>query len=290
MIHDYDRLVEVAAHVEIMVEAEKRAGTTSVAGSRQFGGFQMGQGQRQSYLLDQSRQASRATQGATSAQSAQWTYAQRGDLGEPRSQGRAYVVIASKQTSGLSIVRAAIIKDRDGVIQDEFPRVVCEYLDVFFEDLTELPPHREVKFTTDLIPGTTPISLSPYRFALAELAVLKEQLQKLLSKGFIRPSNLTWKASALLAKKKEGSLRLCIDYCKLNQVIEVKFLGHVVLGDGVMVDSSKVKAIRNWEQPKNATEICSFLGLASYYRRFVRNFSSIASPLTRLTRKGVKFV
>ncbi|XP_028080803.1 uncharacterized protein LOC114282359 [Camellia sinensis] len=71
---------------------------------------------------------------------------------------------------------------------------------------------------------------------------------------------------------------------------EVKFLGHVVSGDRVMVDSSKIEPVQNWEQPKNAPEVRSFLGLASYYRRFVKNLSSIASPLTRLTRKGVRFV
>lgn len=70
----------------------------------------------------------------------------------------------------------------------------------------------------------------------------------------------------------------------------MKFLGHVVFGDGVTMDSSKTKAVQNWDQPKNAFESHSFLGLASYYHHFVRNFFSIASPLTRLTRKGVKFV
>ncbi|XP_028114382.1 uncharacterized protein LOC114312344 [Camellia sinensis] len=71
---------------------------------------------------------------------------------------------------------------------------------------------------------------------------------------------------------------------------KVKFLGHIVSEEGVMVNSSKIEPVQNWEQPKNASKIHSFLGLASYYHRFVKNFSSIASSLTRLTRKGVKFV
>ncbi|XP_028054435.1 uncharacterized protein LOC114300797 [Camellia sinensis] len=71
---------------------------------------------------------------------------------------------------------------------------------------------------------------------------------------------------------------------------EVKFLGHVVSGDGVMVDSSKIEAVLNWKQPKNASKIRSYLGLANYCHRFVKNFSSLASPLTTLTRKGMKFV
>ncbi|XP_058741757.1 uncharacterized protein LOC131614147 [Vicia villosa] len=70
---------------------------------------------------------------------------------------------------------------------------------------------------------------------------------------------------------------------------EVKFLGHVVSGGGVAVDPSKVEAVINWERPKNATEVRSFLGLASYYRRFIMGFSKLALPLTRITRKEVSF-
>ena len=70
---------------------------------------------------------------------------------------------------------------------------------------------------------------------------------------------------------------------------EVVFLEHVIFGNGIFVDSKKVKVIVNWEQPKNVTEIRSFLGLAGYYRRFVEYFSLIAVPLTRLTQKGIKF-
>ena len=66
---------------------------------------------------------------------------------------------------------------------------------------------------------------------------------------------------------------------------EVVFLGHVVLGDGIFVDPRKIEAIVGWEQPKNVSEIQSFLGLAGYYRRFVEKFSLIAALLTRLTKK-----
>lgn len=71
---------------------------------------------------------------------------------------------------------------------------------------------------------------------------------------------------------------------------EVRFLGHVVSEDGISVDPDKVVAVREWKQPTTVTEIRSFLGLAGYYRRFIENFSLIASPLTKLTRKGVPFL
>ena len=70
---------------------------------------------------------------------------------------------------------------------------------------------------------------------------------------------------------------------------EVKFLGHVVFEDGVSVDPSKVEAVMNWEQPKSVFEIQSFLGLIGYYRNFIKDFSRLAAPMTKLTRKGVKF-
>ena len=67
-------------------------------------------------------------------------------------------------------------------------------------------------------------------------------------------------------------------------------MGHVVLSEGVTVDSSMIDVVHDWEQPKNVFEIRSFLGLTGYYRRFVRDFSRLAAPLTRLIRKGIKFV
>jgi hypothetical protein len=70
---------------------------------------------------------------------------------------------------------------------------------------------------------------------------------------------------------------------------EVKFLGHVISQGGVAVDQSKVEAIQNWTRPKNVSEVRSFLGLAGYYRRFIMNFSQLALPLTRLTRKDIPF-
>ncbi|XP_028089416.1 uncharacterized protein LOC114289801 [Camellia sinensis] len=70
----------------------------------------------------------------------------------------------------------------------------------------------------------------------------------------------------------------------------VKFLGHVFSGEGVTVDSSKIDVVQDWKQPKNVFEIWSFLGLAKNYQCFVKDFSRLASPLTRLMRKGIKLV
>ena len=302
----------------------------------------------------------------------------------------------------------------------DLPRVVCEYVDVFPDELPRLPPQRVVDFCIELHPGTSPISMTPHRMAPIELQEHRVQLQELLDKGFIRPSTSPWGAPVLFAKKKDKTLRLCIDYQQLNRVtiknryplpriddlfdqlrgarvyskidlrtgyhqlrvrdtdipktafrtryghfeftvmpfrltnaptefmdlmhrifqpyldqfvvvfvddiliysqseweheyhlrivlqlfrdhqlyakfskcefwlIEVRFLGHVVLALGVLVDLEKVEAVMSWERPKSVFEIRSFLGLAGYYRRFIEDFSRIAAPMTRLTRKEVKF-
>ena len=71
---------------------------------------------------------------------------------------------------------------------------------------------------------------------------------------------------------------------------QIGFLGHIVSAEGIYVDPQKVETIVKWEQSQTVTEIRSFLGLAGYYRRFVKGFSRIAVPLSRLTQKGVKFV
>ena len=321
---------------------------------------------------------------------------------------------------GCQAFLAYVVDTTKGSLEMSDIPVVKEFLDVFPEELPGLPPEREIDFIIELLPGTAPISQAPYRMAPAELKELKTQLQELIDKGFIRPSFSPWGAPVLFVRKKDGTLRLCIDYRKLNQVTiknkyplpriddlfdqlrgakvfskidlrsgyhqlrvkesdilktafrsryghfefvvmpfgltnapaafmdlmnrvfrpyldrfvivfiddilvysksekqhvrhlrlvletlrreqlyakfskcefwleKVGFLGHVISADGVSVDPQKVEAVTNWKRPTNITEIRSFLGLAGYYRRFIQDFSKIASPLTRLTRKGVKF-
>jgi hypothetical protein len=96
--------------------------------------------------------------------------------------------------------------------------VVCEFLDVFLDDLLGLPPDRDVEFKIELVPGTTPISRRPYRMPPNELAELKTQLQELLEKGLIRPSLSSWGCPALFVKKKDNPLWMCVDYRPLNAV------------------------------------------------------------------------
>ena len=315
----------------------------------------------------------------------------------------------------------ALILDskREQVNLENIP-VIREVPDVFPKELPGVPPEREVDLSIEVVQGTTPISRTPYRMAPTELKELKNQLQELLDKGFIRPSVSPWGAPVLFVKKKDGTLRMCIDYRQINKVTvknkyplpriedlfdqlrgasvfskidlrsgyyqlrvkevdvpktafrtryghfeflvmpfgltnapaafmnlmnrvfrpyldqfvvvfiddilvyskdaqehenhlrivlqtlrknqlfaklskcdfwlkEVSFLGHIVSAEGIRVDPVKIEAIVNWKLPRNVTEVRSFLGLAGYYRRFVQGFSVIASSLTRLLWKGVKF-
>ena len=262
-----------------------------------------------------------------------------------------------------------------------------------------------------------PTSVTPYRIAPLEL---KLQLQELLEKGFIRQSVSPWGAPVLFVKKKDGTLRLCVDYRQLNKLTvknkyllpriddlfdqlkgasifskidlrygyhqlkikdvdvhktafrtryghyeflvmpfgltntpaafmdlmnrvfqpyvdqfvvvfidkilvysqdreshdahlrvvletlrkeqlyaklnkcefwltEVSFLGHIVSKEGIRVDPKKIEVVVKWKPPRNVTEIRSFLGLAGYYRRFVKGFSMISAPMTILLQKNVKY-
>jgi hypothetical protein len=96
--------------------------------------------------------------------------------------------------------------------------VVCDYPDVFPDELPGMPPDRGIEFAIELQPGTAPISKRPYRMPPAELAELKRQLQELLDKRFIRPCTSPWGRPALFVKKKDEILRLCVDYRPLNAV------------------------------------------------------------------------
>ena len=91
-------------------------------------------------------------------------------------------------------------------------------MDVFLDEFPGIVPDREIEFTIKLVPGANPISIAPYRMAPTELLKLMMQLKEYLDKGFIRPSMSPWGAPVLFVKKKDGSMRMCIDYCQLNKV------------------------------------------------------------------------
>ncbi|KAG8496934.1 hypothetical protein CXB51_008104 [Gossypium anomalum] len=250
---------------------------------------------------------------------------------------------------GCEAYLAYVLGSKESEKKLELVPVVCEYSDVFLEDLQGLPPVRKVEFGIELVPRTTPILIAPYRMAPMELKELKTQLKKLTDRGFARPSFSPWGAPVLFVKKKDGTMRMCIDYRQLNKVKiknkypllqyldrfvvvfiddiliysrdetehaeylrlvlqilrdkqlyakfskcefwlrEVSFLGHVVSASGIRVDPSKILAILDWKPPRNITEVQSFLGLTGYYRRFVKGFSMIATPMTKLLQKDVKF-
>ncbi|KAA0066898.1 ty3-gypsy retrotransposon protein [Cucumis melo var. makuwa] len=115
-------------------------------------------------------------------------------------------------------ILASVVDTREPEVSLSSKPVVREYPDVFSDELLGLPPPREIDFAIELKSSTAPISRAPYKMAPAELKELKVQLQELLDKGFIRPSVSPWGAPVLFVKKKDGSMRLCIDYRELNKV------------------------------------------------------------------------
>ena len=306
--------------------------------------------------------------------------------------------------------------------QQQLHPIVKEFADVFPDDLPDgLPPKRNEDFHIEEIKGSTPPSRPTYRMSYKELDELKKQLDVYLKKGFIQPSKSPYGAPVLFVKKKDGSMRLCVDYrmlnkqtiknkyplpridelldrlkgakifssldlrsgynqiriapedvhktafrtryghfefkvlpfgltnapavfsavmndvffklldkcvlCYLDDILvfspsveqhekdlrevlrrlrehklfgklskceffkdQVEFLGHTVSKDGIKVQENKIKAINNWPTPQNVEQLRSFLGLANYYLKFIKDFSTIAAPLTQLLHKDKPFI
>jgi hypothetical protein len=97
-------------------------------------------------------------------------------------------------------------------------RTISEFPNVFLEELPGMPPDREIEFVIELVSGIAPIFKRPYRMATNQLAEIKKQLQELLDKGYIRLSASPWGALVIFVLKKDGTQRMCVDYCSLNEV------------------------------------------------------------------------
>ncbi|KAA3484731.1 Transposon Ty3-G Gag-Pol polyprotein [Gossypium australe] len=136
--------------------------------------------------------------------------------------GKKYIELRCE--NGDTLCAESDEQDRSPVeneLKIESVQIVCEYPDVFSKELPRLPPIREVEFGIELAPGTAPISIAPYRMAPTKLKELKAQLQDLTKKGFARPSCSPWGAPVLFVKKKDGSMRLCIDYRNIEEQVPI---------------------------------------------------------------------
>ncbi|GJY40259.1 putative reverse transcriptase domain-containing protein [Tanacetum coccineum] len=138
--------------------------------------------------------------------------------GGPSRDLQMTILLTTKEARGqvrrLIAMNVGIKGTTRGIAQSERTKVIKTKL----EDLSGLPPTRQVEFQIDLVPGAAPVARAPYRLAPSEMKELSEQLKELSDKGFIRPSSSPWGAPVLFVKKKDGSFRMCIDYQELNKL------------------------------------------------------------------------
>ncbi|XP_050920172.1 uncharacterized protein LOC127137794 [Lathyrus oleraceus] len=97
------------------------------------------------------------------------------------------------------------------VVIGELP-MLCNFSEVFLDDISDFSPEREVEFAIDLVPSTSSVSMDPYRIFASELSELKKKIEEFLEKKFVQMSVFPWGASMLLVKKKDGSMRLYVNY------------------------------------------------------------------------------
>ncbi|XP_074278064.1 uncharacterized protein LOC141601669 [Silene latifolia] len=160
-----------------------------------------------------------------------------------------------------------------------------EFMDVFPEELPYgLPPLRGIEHRIDLIPGAALPNKPAYRCNPEEANELQRQVQELIDRGKNEEEHKQHLRAVFEVMRKQklfGKLEKCT-----FMVPSVVFLGYNVGKEGVSMDLSTVDAIQAWPIPKSTTEVRSFHGLTSFYRRFIQGFSSIMAPITELTKKG----
>ncbi|XP_071912267.1 uncharacterized protein [Coffea arabica] len=181
-----------------------------------------------------------------------------------------------ENSSGKKLSEAESLK----VNKKSFYASVCEeFKDVFPEELPKgLPPIRGIEHQIDFVPGAILPNRPAYR---ANPEETKEIQSKSLDEHV---EHLRLVLSALRENRLFANMEKCV-FC----TPEVNFLGYIVGANGIRVDPAKVKAILEWPTPTNVSQVRSFHGLASFYRRFVKDFSTIAAPLNETIKKNVGF-
>ncbi|GJU00130.1 putative reverse transcriptase domain-containing protein [Tanacetum coccineum] len=244
---------------------------------------------------------------------------ERKKQGGRNANGHVYGVRDAEQAKGPNMVTAHITKKGKSEKHLEDVPVIRDFPEVFPDDLSGLPPPRQVEFKIDLVPGAAPAARAPYRLAPSEMKELSEQLKELFEKGFIRPSSyhqlhvreedipittfrtryghyefqvMPFGLTNAPAVFMDLMNRVCKPY--LDKFVIV-FIDDILIYSkskeehSVHVDPAKIEAIKNWHAPMSPTEVRQFMGLAGYYRRFIEGFSLIAKPLTKLIQKNKKF-
>ncbi|KAL0291293.1 UNVERIFIED_CONTAM: hypothetical protein Sradi_7029400 [Sesamum radiatum] len=178
-----------------------RDGDHTIGGGMRGSGAQVNQGQIQARIFNMSREEAPASNDVISAKSSIRGRA----IGSASlcniSHGGKTLMLEGCEAYLAHVIDAEKVNPTLG----EIP-VVRNFPEVFPDDLPGLPPHREVDFTIETLPGVAPIFIAPYRMTPVELQELKKQIEELLEKGFIRPSTSPWGAPVLFVKKKDGSI------------------------------------------------------------------------------------
>nr|GEV39127.1 reverse transcriptase domain-containing protein [Tanacetum cinerariifolium] len=178
-------------------------------------------------------------------------------------------------------------KSNEKVLEDIL--VVREFLEVFPEELPGLPLVRQVEFQIELVLGAAPVASAPYRLAPSEMQELSNLfIDDILIYSRNKEKHANYPRIILKLLRKE---KLYAKFSKCDLWISVvQFLRHVIYNQGLHVDPAKIKAIKNWASPTTPTKIHQFLGLAGYYRRFIKDLSKITESLIELTQKNKKYI